>query len=72
MVEKSNFTISNHLKVAKIERLVKFGRAGWYSLYSEPALPESKLFGKENLLNLAMSKLAGGVNSPIDKLRKEL
>jgi len=67
-------TISNYKEVAKVERLLKFGRAGWYSLYSGKSSSDVKSYGKLNILRLAISKLLGGVESvdPIQELREHL
>jgi hypothetical protein len=52
---------------------LKFGRAGWYSLYSaKSALPKVKVFNIANLLNVAKSKLLGGIDEPVLTLLSEL
>jgi hypothetical protein len=68
------YTISNYKEVAKVERLLKFGRAGWYSLYSGKSSSDVKAYGKLNILRLATSKLLGGVESvnPIQELSEQL
>ena len=67
-------TISDYKEVAKVETLLKFGRAGWYSLYCARSSSEVKAYGKLNILRLAISKLLGGVESvkPIQVLREQL
>jgi hypothetical protein len=68
------YTISDYTEVAKVERLLKFGRAGWYSLYSGKSSSDVKAYGKLNILRLATSKLLGGVESvnPIQELSEQL
>ena len=65
------YTISDHKEVAKVERLLKFGRAGWYSLYSGKSSSNVKTY---NILRLAISKLLGGDESisPIQDLSEQL
>jgi len=43
--------ISDPQKVAEVERLLKFGRAGWYSLYSgqSESRPDHVYFTREKI-----------------------
>ena len=52
------FAISDPQKVAEVERLVKFGRAGWYSLCSAKST-NLTYWDKEKILQIAISKLLG-------------
>lgn len=60
----NNYTTSNAKQVAIVERLLKFGRAGWYSLYSgkSKSAPGERMYDKRNLRELAISKLLGGLD----------
>ena len=59
----NNLAISDHRQVAKAERLLKFGRAGWYSLYSAEADSNSVVpkYTDTTLLDIAVIKLLGGL-----------
>jgi hypothetical protein len=74
MILEENNATADHLEVAKVERLLKFGRAGWYSLYSakKAVSPKVEAFSIANLLNIAMSKLLGGIDEPVSILESEL
>ena len=55
--------ISDHTQVATPERLLKFGRAGWYSLYSaKPSTTDSQAYDKDKILSLAIMKLVGSLD----------
>jgi hypothetical protein len=62
---KNNPAISDHQQVAKVERLLKFGRAGWYSIYSatiNSATSQKPIrYNDESILNIAQGKLLGGL-----------
>src|SRR5579859_2928655 len=60
----NNYTTSDPKQVANVERLLKFGRAGWYSLYSgkSKSAPGERMYDKRHLRELAISKLLGGLN----------
>ena len=68
----NNYAISDHGQVAKVERLLKFGRAGWYSLHSAKAKssPNRRWFNKITILNLAISKLLGGISNIVNLKRQ--
>jgi len=60
---QNNLAISDHRQVAKVERLLKFGRAGWYSLYSAEADANSVVpkYSGTSLMDIAVIKLCGGL-----------
>jgi len=55
----NNYAISDHEKVAEVGRLLKFGRAGWYSLYTtkSESEPAKSRYSKESFLDFAKGKL---------------
>jgi hypothetical protein len=63
----NNLAISDHRQVAKVERLLKFGRAGWYSLYSAEADSNSVLakYTETSIMDIAVIKLLGGLTEII-------
>jgi hypothetical protein len=61
------FAISDPEKVAEVERLVKFGRAGWYSLCSAKST-NSTYWDKEKIVQIAISKLLGLAVDSADRL----
>jgi hypothetical protein len=56
---QNNLPISDHRQVAKVERLLKFGRAGWYSIYSasnsatSESMSMNPTYNKKSLLDIA-------------------
>jgi hypothetical protein len=61
-------SIMNHNEVANPERLLKFGRAGWYSVYSSQNPASGHNFDKD-AHELAVAKL---LNADIDHLKAQL
>jgi len=49
--------VSDPEKVGEIERLLKFGRAGWYSSYAKSKNSKLGLYGKDSVIEFAESKL---------------
>ena len=60
-----NDAISDPKKVAEVERLLKFGRAGWYSLYigKSESSPQYRYYTKDNIRSVAIAKL---LDIPLD------
>ena len=60
-----NYAISDHKKVAEVERLLKFGRAGWYSWYTgkSESLPKYRYYTKDKIRDVAIAKL---LDIPLD------
>ena len=56
-----NDGISDPKKVAEVERLLKFGRAGWYSLYSgkSESSPDFIGYTQDTMREIAIAKLLG-------------
>jgi hypothetical protein len=69
-----NYAVSDPKEVAKFERLLKFGRAGWYSLYTgkSKASPGYKYYTKNVLKKVAIAKLLSIPVEPVSKLATEL
>ena len=69
-----NYAVSDPKEVAKVERLLKFGRAGWYSLYtgrSEDS-PGYRYYTKQIMRQIAIAKLLGISVDPEQRLSKEV
>jgi hypothetical protein len=66
-----NYAVSDPKEVAKVERLLKFGRAGWYSLYTGESLRQ-KYYTKKMLKKIAIAKLLGISVAPEQNLATEL
>ena len=69
-----NYAVSDPKEVAKVERLLKFGRAGWYLLYtgkSEDSLGYT-YYTKQRMRQIAIAKLLGIPVDPEQKFSKEL
>jgi hypothetical protein len=69
-IMENNLAISDHRQVAKVERLLKFGRAGWYSIYSasnsatSESMSMNPTYNKKSLLDIATGKLLGCLRQP--------
>ena len=73
-IADENYAISNHQTVAEIDRLLKFGRAGWYSLYTAKSnsKPTFTYYTKPKILEIAISKLLGIVDEALHNFGLEV
>jgi len=63
-------TLFDPVEVSKAERLIKFGRAGWYSVYGSGAALKVTPYDHDQVIALARSKLLN--HSDIKELRDSI